>query len=56
MIYPFFLLIHLYWYAIPMELKSVQPLAAPTGMLYYLDYNYPSYTLYNDGTIILKTK
>ena len=41
---------------IPMELKSVQPLAAPTGMLYYLDYKYPNYTLYNDGTIVLKTK
>jgi hypothetical protein len=38
------------------ELVSVQPLGAPSNMLHYLDYKYPNHTVYNDGTIVLKTK
>lgn len=38
------------------ELVSVQPLPMPIGKLYYLNYQYPRYTLLPDGTIVLKTK
>ena len=41
---------------IAQELVSVQPLSAPIGMFHYLEYKYPSYTKYPDGTIVLKRR